>query len=179
MHEHDEDYALEQCEEIVLAKWRSQLESEEHLRDTLLERVADDFARHLERQAFIEEFLEELGERMESREYGAGETMVAAGLPCGGLQILREGQASQFDSNGTRISQLSPGDVIEPRGAFDTSPAALTTIAVEPCRTTVLGPEARTRLERSHAQRMLEFYQYLFTTDATVVSSSILRSTTL
>ena len=170
VHEHDEDYALEQCEEIVLAKWRSQLESEEHLRDTLLERVADDFARHLERQAFIEEFLEELGGRMESREYGAGETMVAAGLPCDGLQILREGQASQFDSNGTRISQLSPGDVIEPRGAFDTNPVALTTIAVEPCRTAVLGPEVRTRLEQSHAQRMLEFYQYLFTADATVVS---------
>lgn len=166
--EHDEDYALEQCEEIVLAKWRSQLESAEHLRDTLLERVVDDFARQLERQAFIEELLEDLGEWMEPREYGAGETMVTAGQPRNGLQILREGQASQFDSNGTRIRQLSPGDVIEPRGAYDTGPATHTTIAVEPCRTFALGPEARARLEQSRPERMIEFYGYLFTVDATV-----------
>ena len=166
--EHDEDHALEQCEEIVLAKWRSRSEGAEHLRDMLLEQVVDDLARRLERQAFIEELLEELEEWMESREYGPGETMVAAGQPRDGLQILREGQASQFDSNGNRISQLSPGDVIEPRGAYDTSPATHTTIAVEPCRTVVLGPEARARLEQSRPQRMLEFYGYLFTVDATV-----------
>ena len=166
--EHDEDHALEQCEEIVLAKWRSQLESEEHLRDRLLERVVDDFTRHLERQTFIEEFLEELEEWMESRKYGAGETIVAAGQPRNGLQILREGEACQFDSNGTRISQLSPGDVIEPRGAYDTSPATHTTIAVEPCRTLVLGPEVRARLEQNRPQRMFEFYGYLFTVDETV-----------
>ena len=76
--EHDEDHALEQCEEIVLAKWRSRSEGAEHLRDMLLEQVVDDLARRLERQSFIEELLEELEEWRESREYGPGETMVAA-----------------------------------------------------------------------------------------------------
>lgn len=169
--ERDEDHALERCEEIVIAKWRSALESEERLRHTLLERVVDDFARHLERQARFEALVDHLGEWLEPREHAAGETIVAAGQPRDGLQLLCEGRASQFDSSGARRFQLSPGDVIEPRGAFDTSAAVNATIAVERCRTLVLAPRARERLERADPQRMLELYAYLFTAGAGVADS--------
>ena len=164
--ERDEDHALERCEEIVIEKWQSRQASEGGARDTLLEQVVDDFARHLDRQVLFEELLEELEDWMEPREFAVGETIIASGQPCDGLQLLREGRASQFDAGGARLFQLSPGDVIEPRGAFDSSPAVFTTIAVERCRTLVMTPEARARLERSHTQRMLALYGYLFTADA-------------
>ena len=166
--ERDEDHALERCEEILIEKWQSEQESEGGSRDALLERVVDDFARHLDRQVLFEALLDDLGEWMEPREYAAGETIVPFGEPRDGLHLLREGRASQFDTNGARLFQLSPGDVIELRGAFDSSPAACTTIAVERCRTLVLTPEVRARLERSHTQRMLDLYAYLFTTDGAV-----------
>ena len=163
--ERDEDHALERCEDIVIEKWQSEQESRAGSRDALLEQVVDDFARHLDRQVLFEEMVEELEEWMVHREFAAGDTIVASGEPRDGLQLLREGRASQFDSGGTRLVGLSPGDVIEPRGAFDASAAANATIAVERCRTLVLTPDARVRLERSHPQRMLELYAYVFTAD--------------
>lgn len=169
--ERDEDHALERCEEVLIEKWQSRQESERRSRDALLERVVDDFARHLDRQVLFEALLDDLGQWMEPREYVAGETIVGSGQPRDGLQFLHEGRASQFDSNGDRLQQFSPGDVIEPRGAFDTSPALSATIAVEPCRTLVLSPDARAGLERSQPQRMLELYGYLLTADATAAGT--------
>ena len=170
--ERDEDHALERCEEIVIGKWQLRQESEGRSRDALLEQVVDDFARHLDRQVLFEELVGELEEWLEPREFASGETIVAFGEPSEGLQLLREGRASQFDSSGNRLLQLSPGDVIEPRGAFDASPAANATIAVEPCRTLVLAPNVRVRLERSRPQRMLELYAYLFTAGAEAPGST-------
>ena len=163
--ERDEDHALEHCEDIVIEKWQSEHERQAGSRDALLEQVVDDFARHLDRQVLFEEMLEELEEWMEPREFAGGDTIVAAGEPRDGLQLLREGRASQFGSGGTRLAELSPGDVIEPRGAFDPSSAANATIAVERCRTLVLTPDARVRLERSQPRRMLRLYEYVFTAD--------------
>ena len=163
VRERDEDHALERCEELVIEKWQSDQEKEGQSRHALLERVVDDFARHLDRQILFEKLLDDLAEWMEPREFAVGETIVASGQPRGGLHLLKEGRASQFDSHGSRMFQFSPGDVIEPRGAFDTSVAVNATIAVEPCRTLVLAPEARERLERSHPQRMLKLYEYVFT----------------
>ena len=164
--ERDEDHALERCEETIVESWRSQVGSQEQLRHALLERVVDDFARHLDRQVLFEELLDEFGEWMETREYSAGETMVAPGQPRDGLHLLREGKASQYDSSGARLFQFSAGDVIEPRGAFDASPAFNATIAVERCRTLVLSPQARARLELRDPQRMLRLYEYILTADS-------------
>ena len=163
VREHDEDHALERCEEIVIEKWQSREESEGSSRDALLEQVVDDFARHLDRQVLFEEMLGELEVWLEPREFASGETIVASGEPRDGLQLLRQGRASQFDSNGTRLFELSPGAVIEPRGAFDASPAANATIAVEPCRTLVLAPDVRAKLEHNEPQLMLKLNAYTFT----------------
>lgn len=170
--ERDEDHALERCEEIVIEKWQSRQESEGRSRHALLERVVDDFARHLDRQVLFEALLDDFGQWMEHREYVAGETIVESGQPRNGLQFLHEGRASQFDSDGGRLHQFSPGDVIEPRGAFDMSPALNATIAVERCRTLVLSPEVRARLERSQPQRMLELYGYVLTADAAAAGTT-------
>ena len=168
--ERDEDHALERCEEIVIANWRSTLGKEERLRHRLLEQVVDDFARHLDRQAQFEELLEELEPWLETRKFAAGETLVDSGASRDGLLLLCEGRASQFDDSGSRLVQFSRGDVIEPRGAFDTSAAAHATVADERCRTLVLGPDARSRLENENPQRMLKLYAYLFTGDSAVAT---------
>lgn len=161
--ERDEDHALERCEEIIIAKWRSQLGNEEQLRQRLLERVVDDFARHLDRQALFEELLDDLEAWLETRAYAVGETLVDPGKPRDGLLLLREGRASQFDTGGDRIRQFSPGDVIEPRGAFDSVPAMEATIADERCRAMLLTRDARKSLERKEPQRILRLYEYIFT----------------
>ena len=168
--ERDEDHALERCEEIVIANWRSKLGTEERLRHRLLEQVVDDFARHLDRQAQFEELLDDLEPWLETREFAAGETLVASGTPRDGLLLLCEGRASRFDDAGARLFQFSPGDVIEPRGAFDSSIAANATVADERCRTLVLAPDARVRLEKDDPQRVLKLYAYLFTGDSAVAS---------
>ena len=164
--ERDEDHALERCEETVIGKWQSEQEGERHSRNVLLERVVDDFVRHLDRQALFEELLEEFGEWMEPREFCAGEALVTPGEPSEGLHLLHDGRASQFDASGARLVQYSPGDVIEPRAAFDASPVARATIAVEPCRTLLLTPAARARLERSRPEGALKLYGYLLTSEA-------------
>ena len=92
--------------------------------------------------------------------------MVSAGAPREGLHLLQKGRAVQFDSNGTRLFEFSPGDAIEPRGAFDTSMAVHATIAVEPCRTLVLTPDSRVRLEERRPRSLLDLYKYVFTTEA-------------
>lgn len=164
--ERDEDFALERCEEIIIEKWRARMSGEDVLRRALLERVADEFERHLSRKILFEELVDELAEWMEPRTFEAGETMVAAGRPRDGMHLLQEGRASQFDPDGVRIHQFSPGDVIEPRGGFDTSAAVDSTIADEQCRTFVIAPDARARLEQSDPQRMLKLYAYVLTADA-------------
>ena len=118
---------------------------------------------YLDRQVLFEEMLGELEVWLEPREFPSGETIVASGEPRDGLQLLRQGRASQFDSNGTRLFELSPGAVIEPRGAFDASPAANATIAVEPCRTLVLAPDVRAKLEHNEPQLILKHNAYTFT----------------
>lgn len=162
----DPDFALERCEDIVIENWRSKLGREEQLRHALLESAIDDIARHLDRQILFEALVDDLGEWMVPCEFAAGETMVAAGQPRDGMHLLQEGRASQYDSNGARLVQYSPGDAIEPRGAFDNSTAARATIAVERCRSLLLKPDARERLEASEPERMLRLYEYLFTANS-------------
>ena len=164
--EQNEDHALERCEEIVIERWRSQLGREAGLRSQLLERVVDDFARHLDRQALFEELLDDLEPWLEAREFAPGESLVEPGKPRDGLMLLQKGRASQLDSSGVRLFQYSRGDAIEPRGAFDTSAATNATIADEQCRALVLAPDDRAQLEQSEPQRLFRLYEYLFTTES-------------
>lgn len=158
-----EDEALERCEDIVIARF--QTEQARRSRDALLESVVDEFERHLDRQVAFEEMVEGLGEWLERRDYASGDSIVARGEQPAGLHLLVDGHASQFDANGTRLVQFSPGDAIEPRGAFDASTAAKTTIADGSCRTLILTPEARKELETVAPSRLFDLYEYLFTAE--------------
>ena len=163
LFEPNADRALERCEDIVLAAWRSDRGEEMGWGDTLLERVVGDMERHLDRQVLFEDMVDELGDWLEPRSHDAGEILVSIGERQNGLQLLITGQASVYDVNGTRLYQCGPGDAVEPRSAFGAYAAETAMIADQPCRAMMLTPAARLWLEENEEQLILKLYRYLLT----------------
>ena len=163
LFEPNADRALERCEDIVLSTWRSDRDDENGWRDMLLERVAGDMERHLDRQVLFEDLVDELGDWLEPRNYNVGEALVSIGERQGGLQLLTSGQASAYDVNGMRIFQCGPGDAVEPRAAFVAYAAVTAMIADQPCKTMTLTPAARLWLDENEERLILKLYRYLLT----------------
>ena len=157
--EPDVDRALEHCEEIVIAGWKADVDRADERRASLLEHTADDLERYLERQIDFENLMEELQWWLSPCQYSAGEALVGQGAPQAGLQLLLSGRASGYDSAGTRLFQSGPGDSIWPASAAEQK--ATFVIADEPCRTMVLTPVVRGKLEESEQQLTLKLYRYL------------------
>ena len=145
--EPDADHALEHCEDLVIAARRSELREEESTGDTVLERFAEDMESQLERRILFEDIAHELRDRLEVRDYAAGEALVVMGAPTGGLQLLLTGRASVYDAAGVRLRQCGSGDAIEPHGAFGARAATVAALADEPCRTLTMTPAVRGWLE--------------------------------
>ncbi len=157
--EPDVDHALEHCEEIVIAGWKADVDRADERRASLLEHTADDLERYLERQIDFENLMEELQWWLSPRQYSAGEALVGQDAPQAGLQLLLSGRASGYDSAGARLFQCGPGDSIWPASASEQK--ATSVIADEPCRTMVLTPVARGKLEENEQQLTLKLYRYL------------------
>ena len=165
LFEPNADRALERCEDIVLAAWRSGWGEEKGWGDALLERVVGDMERQLDRQVLFEDMVDELRDWLEPRDYDAGEALVSMGEWQDGLQLLIGGQASAYDLTGTRLFQCGPGDAVEPRSAFGPYAAETAMIADQPCRTMMLTPAARLWLEENEVQLILKLYRYLLTNE--------------
>ena len=157
------DRALEYCEDHVLAARRADRHKENGWGDALLERVAGDMERHLDRQVLFEAMVDELQNWLEPRDYDAGDAIVSIGEQQNGLQLLVRGRASAYDANGTRLFQYGPGDAIEPRSAFGAYAAENAMIADQPCRTMLLPRAARLWLEKHEEGLILKLYRYLVT----------------
>ena len=72
---------------------------------------------------------------------------------------LRPGRASAHDAAGTRFRQYGPGDAIWPAAPSD---AEATTVSADgSCKTMVLTPAARRRLEEQEERLALKLYRYL------------------
>ncbi|MDE0178555.1 MAG: SulP family inorganic anion transporter, partial [Gammaproteobacteria bacterium] len=104
------DLGLERCEDIVIEDYLAA--GSEDGSAALLETVADAMSRQLDRRAWFEELVGRLGDWAQGREYEAGETIVAMGMPCAGVQMMTAGRASVYDASGTRLDQCGPGDVV-------------------------------------------------------------------
>ena len=159
--EPDADHAMERCEDLVIAARRSELREEEGAGDPLLDHFSEDMEGHLDRRILFEDMAHELRQWLEVRDYEAGEALVAMGARHEGLQLLLMGRASEYDAAGARLRQCGPGDATEPRGAFGAHAATTAMIADEPCRTLMLTPAVRQRLEEDQRQLMVELYGYL------------------
>ena len=164
LFESDADSALERCEDIVIEVCRSDLRPDESSGALLLKRFAGEMESDLDRRIRFEDIAHELHQWLEVRNYAPGEALAAIGAPQNGLQLLLMGRASVLDAEGTRLRQCGPGDVLEVRGGFEAYAATVATVADEPCRTLVMTPAARQRLEESQGPLMLDLYGYLLTT---------------
>ena len=153
------DHALERCEDIIITEWKAEVAAASERRAALLENVADDLDRHLERQIQFEDLMEELQDWLNPRQYAAGEILAGPGSPQEGLQLLLSGRASAYDAAGTRLYQCSPGDAIWPAGASDEKKTVM--VADEPCRTMELTPASRRKLETHEERLALKLYRYL------------------
>ena len=153
------DRALEHCEEIVIAAWRTDSTTADRRRTTLLEHAVDDLEHHLERQIHFEDLMEELEKWLLPRNYRADEVLVGPDSPLQGIQLMISGHASAYDGAGERLYQFRPGDAIW----LACTPGAQVTsvVADEVCRTMVLTPDAQHRLEKTEEQLAFKFYRYL------------------
>ena len=163
LFEPDADHAMERCEDLVIAARRSDLRRETSAGDTLLDHFSEDMEFHLDRRILFEDMAHELREWLEVRNYEAGESLVTMGARQEGLQLLLMGRASEYDADGARLRQCGPGDATVPHGAFGVHVATTAMVADEPCRTLVLTPAVRRRLEENQRQLMLDLYGYLLT----------------
>ncbi|MCY3802889.1 MAG: SulP family inorganic anion transporter [Gammaproteobacteria bacterium] len=157
--EPDMDQALERCEELVIAAWRTDVDTSGMQRTTLLESAGEELERYLDWQARFEDLVAELQPLAMSRQYTAGETLTGKESPVDDLQLLLEGRASAYNSTGMRLYQCGPGDAIGPGGAKDVNTAYV--VADEPCTTMVLTLAACEQLEEEHVQLALKLYRYL------------------
>ena len=156
------DDSLEQCEDLLLASMRGHPSGKNAAQpQALLDQVGTDLEGQLDRLILFEELTDELDAWMEPREYSAGMALVTSGQPPGGLQLLAAGRASALDSSKVRLLQYVVGDAIEPAAAFGSCSPGVSVIADEPCRTLMLTPEARERLEREEQQLTVRLYRYL------------------
>ena len=157
--EPNSDHALERCEDIVITAWKAKAVTADQPRAALLENVAEDLERHLDRQIQFEDLMEELQDWLNPRQYAAGEILAGPGSPQEGLQLLLSGRASAYDAAGTRLYQCGPGDAIWPIGASDRKEASM--VADNPCRTMELTPTDRLKLETHEERLALKLYRYL------------------
>jgi len=157
--EPNEDRALEYCEETIIAKWGKDSTMADNQRAALLEHVADDLERHLQRQIHFEDLMEELHKWLTPRNYTADEVLVGPDLPLEGLQLIISGRASAYDCAGARLYQFSPGDAIWL--AHTQGEQATSVVADEACYTMMLTPDAQSRLEKKEERLALKLYRYL------------------
>ncbi len=155
----DTDHALECCEDIVIAAWRTDATATGGQHTALLEHVGHNLERHLERQIEFEDLMNELRDWLAPCEYAGEETLAGADGSRVQLQFLISGRASARDSEGSRLHQFGPGDAIGQAGAFGAQTASV--VADEACRTMALTSAARRRLERDEEGLAFKLYRYL------------------
>ena len=158
--EPDLDRAVERCEDVVINRYRAESRGDS-LRRTLLERVADEMDRELDRQAYFEDIIEKLQDWIEPHGYAKGDTLSGPDEPPSGLQLLVGGQVSVFDSSGVRLRQCGPGDPVNPAAVYGRPSTDLTTVADRSCWVATLTPVARQLLEENNEELAFKLYQYL------------------
>ena len=124
-------------------------------------RAAANLEGHLEEQILFEELVERLEPWLVPRTYAVGDRLAVRGEVPEGLQLIVSGQTSVHDGAGRRLHQCGPGDVLEPWAAFSGHMAAANAIARTPCRTMMLTPTARGRLESDDNELSLRLFAYL------------------
>ena len=165
MFEDDVDRGIERCEDLVIAEWDRLHAGSEDARGALLGLSVDRALRELERLARFEALTERLKPWLRDRSYACGESIVAQGEKQEGMQLLTQGRATaREEDTGARMEEYGPGDAIVTEAAFADHAAGISVTAVEPCRTLLMTPSARERLEQDDLELTVELDRYLIET---------------
>ena len=156
----DSDSALAHCEDRLLAAWQPDGDGPV-TRSALLDAVAGDMDRFLDRQELFEDLIDALADWVEPLEYGAGEALLSAGGTSDALQLILAGRVSVLDAEGVRIRQIGPGEAVEPHAPFNARVAGVTAVADSPCRTATLSSLALHLLEESDRELAVRLYRYV------------------
>ena len=160
------DNALEQCEDGIIAATKTDARGEKVASgDSLLDSVADAMEHHLGRLALFEELAAELDPWLEHRQFEVGAALVTSGDTQKEMLLIVTGAASAYNAEGERQFQSGPGEILEPRGAFGDSTAAVSIIADEPCHALALTQAGQQVLERDAPHLALKLCRYLLTAD--------------
>ena len=163
--EEDLDRGLERCEDLLIAEWDRLYAGSEDARAALFGLSVDHAVRELDRQARFEALMERLGPRLRACAYAAGETIVARGEKQEGLQFLTRGRAmAREEDAGTRVDEYGPGDVLAAEAAFRDHTAAVSVLAVEPCRSVLMTRSDLRSLEQDDLELTVELYKHVIDT---------------
>ncbi len=166
------DLALELCEDTVIAsEIRQRDDSSDDERTDLLKLVGDELEDHLDRQIRFEHLVEHLVPWLEKCVYDAGDVLAVSRNLHDGMQLIVSGRISVYDAMGVRLCQYGPGNVVEPRAAFELRRPSSKAVAEEPCVTMKLTPGRRRGLESEMPDLSRDLYGYMLTDDVKAAHS--------
>ncbi len=158
------DHALERCEDTIIAtEMRKKNVSLDDERTELLNRVGNELEDHLDRQIRFENLVEQLMPWLEKCEYDAGDMLAGPSDIHDGMQLVVSGRVSINDALGVRLFQYGPGNVLEPKAAFEARRPSSNAVAEEPCVTLKLTPRQRRGLDSQMPDLSRTLYKYMLT----------------
>jgi len=158
------DHALERCEDAIIAsEARTTDVNSDDDRYVLLKRVGDELEDHLNRQIRFENLVEQLTPWLEKCAYESGEVLSGPDNLHDGMQLVVSGRVSVYDALDVRLHQYGPGNVVEPRAAFEARRPSSKAIAEVPCVTMKLTPGKRRDLDAAMPDLSRTLYQYMLT----------------
>lgn len=158
------DHALERCEDAIIAsEARKPHVTVDDDRFGLLQRVGDELEDHLDRQISFEHLVEQLMPWLEKCVYEAGEELAGQENIHDGVQLVVSGRVSMYDALGVRLRQYGPGNVVEPKAAFEARRPSSKVVAEVSCVTMKLTPGKRRDLDAAMPDLSRALYHYMLT----------------
>ena len=160
------DLALERCEDAIIASEnRKRDDSSDDERNDLLNLVGDELEDHLDRQIRFEHLVGKLAPWLEKCEYDTGDVLAGSHNLHDGMHLVVSGRISVYDAMGVRLCQYGPGNIVEPRAAFELRRPSSKAVAEEFCVTMKLTPARRRGLESEIPDLSRDLYGYMLTDD--------------
>ena len=159
--------ALQWAEEKLLQEEKEILNSATaagiSARDNLFDSVSDDLLKNLERQAQVEQLLEEIESFLEVKDFARGELVLAAGDEAPGLYLVKSGVVKETLSlqgrESTAIRDLGSGTFFAEAGAFGSWRSPYNYIAQTNTQLGILTAEALLDLENELPRQAIELHR--------------------
>lgn len=161
-----EEDALLEAENVLLAKYESDVANDPDLRDLVRLSTNSELTQHLDRQIQFEDLIAALNDWSETVEYEDGAALSTRGGSPKGLQLLIAGKASVLATDGSTIYQCGAGSVIESASAIEDAESTVSINAEGKCQTLMITPEVLAKLDVENNELALRLYKYVISEKA-------------